>query len=123
MRLALIWALLCAAAFGAAAAEQASLLAAAKSGAAAEVRKLLKGGANPNEADADGTSALHWAVHRGAADTVRALLRAAQPSMRRIATASVPRTSPRRMATPQRCACCSKRAPTCTAFSRKAKRC
>ena len=57
-----------------AAAEPPSLLAAAKSGAAAEVHKLLEGCANPNEADADGASALHWAVHRGAMDGVRALL-------------------------------------------------
>src|SRR5690349_23473068 len=34
-----------------------SLLAAAKSGTAAEVQKLLDSGVNPNEADADGTSA------------------------------------------------------------------
>ena len=73
-RLALAWVLLAAVASGAAAAEQASLLATAKSGTAAEVQKLLKGGANPNEADADSTSALHWAVHRGAVDSVRALL-------------------------------------------------
>jgi ankyrin repeat protein len=63
--LALVGTLLFAVASGAVAAEQASLLAAAKSGAAADVRQLLKSGANPNEADADGTSALHWAVHQG----------------------------------------------------------
>ena len=51
------------------------MLAAAKSGAAADVRQLLKSGANPNEADADGTSALHWAVHQGAVDSVQALLK------------------------------------------------
>ena len=31
---------------------------------------------DPNEADADGTSALHWAVHRGDLDSVAALLAA-----------------------------------------------
>ena len=68
--------LLCAAAAGAAGAERASLLGAAKSGTAAEMRRLLESDANPNEADADGTSALHWAVHRGAVDSVQALLAA-----------------------------------------------
>src|SRR5690242_2325513 len=66
--------LLCAVAFGAAATERASLLGATKGGTAAEVRELLESGANPNEADADGTSALHWAVHRGVVDSVQALL-------------------------------------------------
>ena len=70
-----VWSiLLCAVASGAAATERASLLAAAKSGTAAEVQKLLDSGVNPNEADADGTSALHWVVHRGVGDGVRALL-------------------------------------------------
>src|SRR6185503_6553842 len=41
-----------------------------------ELRSSLAAGANPNEADADGTSALHWAVHRGALDSVSALLAA-----------------------------------------------
>ena len=72
-----VWsALLCAVASAAAATEQLALLAAAKGGTAAEVQQLLEGGANPNEADADGTSALHWAVHRGAVDSVQALLAA-----------------------------------------------
>ena len=59
------YALLCGLASGAAAAELASVLAAAKHGTALELRSSLAAGANPNEADADGTSALHWAVHRG----------------------------------------------------------
>jgi uncharacterized protein len=52
------------------------LLDVAKSGTALELRALLKNGANPHEADRDGTSALHWAVHRGALDAVSALLAA-----------------------------------------------
>ena len=68
--------LLCAVASGSAAAERASLLVAAKSGTAAELQRLLASNASPNEADADRTSALHWAVHRGAIDAVRALLAA-----------------------------------------------
>jgi ankyrin repeat protein len=75
-RLGRSWLLLTAVASEAAAAEHASLLAAAKSGTAAEVQRLLESGANPNEADADGTSALHWAVHRSALDSVAALLAA-----------------------------------------------
>src|SRR5689334_1252195 len=76
LRLAVCSALLCTIALAAAATEQGSLLVAAKGGTTAEVQRLLKGGANPNEADADGTSALHWAVHRGAVDSVQALLAA-----------------------------------------------
>lgn len=40
------------------------LLAAAKRGDRAAVEAELGAGANPGEADADGTTALHWAVHR-----------------------------------------------------------
>jgi ankyrin repeat protein len=58
------------------AAERSSVIAAAKHGTAEELRTALAAGANPNEADADGTSALHWAVHRGALDGVAALLAA-----------------------------------------------
>jgi ankyrin repeat protein len=68
--------LLCGLASGAAAADSASALAAAKHGTTQELRTSLAAGANPNEADADGTSALHWAVHRGALDSVSALLAA-----------------------------------------------
>jgi ankyrin repeat protein len=60
----------------AAAAERASVLAAAKDGTAAELAALLAAGGDPNEADADGTSALHWAVHRGAGESMRTLLAA-----------------------------------------------
>ena len=68
--------LLCGIAAGAAAAEPASLLAAAKHGGAAEVRALLAAQADPNQADADGTTALHWAVHRRDLESVAALLAA-----------------------------------------------
>jgi ankyrin repeat protein len=61
---------------GAAAGGPASLLDAAKSATTDELRRLLKEGADANEADADGTSALHWAVHGGSVDTVSALLSA-----------------------------------------------
>ena len=72
----LVLALLCGLASSAAAADSTSVLAAAKHGTTAELRSSLAAGANPNEADADGTSALHWAVHRGALDSVSALLEA-----------------------------------------------
>ena len=68
--------LLCGLASGAAAADSTPVLAAAKHGTTQELRSSLAAGANPNEADADGTSALHWAVHRGALDSVSALLAA-----------------------------------------------
>jgi ankyrin repeat protein len=61
---------------GAAGAERGELLAAAKSGLAAEVRRLAGEGADPNEADADGTSALQWAAHRGDLESAAALLAA-----------------------------------------------
>jgi uncharacterized protein len=61
---------------GAVAAERGSLLAAAKHGTPAQLRSLLEAGADANEADGDGTTALHWAVHRGALDAVTALLAA-----------------------------------------------
>src|ERR1044072_6005601 len=72
-RLAVWSALLCAVASSAVATERASLLAAAKSGTTAEVQQLLEGGANPNESDVDGTSALHWDGDRGAVESVHAL--------------------------------------------------
>ena len=61
---------------GVMAAEGGSLLEAVKRSDGAAVRQLLAGGAgaDANEADADGTTALHWAVHRGERATVTALL-------------------------------------------------
>ncbi|HEX5048460.1 MAG TPA: ankyrin repeat domain-containing protein [Gammaproteobacteria bacterium] len=72
-------ALLCVAAAAAAAvdaAEPGTLLGAAKHGTAADVRAVLAAKADPNEADADGTTALHWAVHRGELSLAQALLAA-----------------------------------------------
>ena len=57
-------------------AERSSLLSAAKEGAASDVRSALADAGNPNEADADGTTALHWAVHRGDVQSAAALLAA-----------------------------------------------
>jgi ankyrin repeat protein len=68
--------LLCGVATGVGAAERGSLLAAVKDGNAAELRSLLARKANPNEADADGTTALHWAVHEGDLEAAAALLAA-----------------------------------------------
>jgi len=53
-----------------------ALLAAAKEGAASDVRSALADAGDPNEADADGTTALHWAVHRGDLASAMALLAA-----------------------------------------------
>jgi len=74
-RLALACWLLCAVA-SAASGEPASLLDAVKNGAAGELAGLLKDGADPNEADRDATSALHWAVHHGNVAGVQALIAA-----------------------------------------------
>src|ERR1700741_3843035 len=72
-----IWSMLIGAvASGAAAADGASVLAAAKNGTPFELAELLAAGGDPNEADADGTSALHWAVHLGGGESVWALLAA-----------------------------------------------
>jgi ankyrin repeat protein len=68
--------LLCAGAASVAAAERASVLAAAKDGTPLELAERLAAGGDPNEADADGTSALHWAVHRGQGESTRTLLAA-----------------------------------------------
>jgi ankyrin repeat protein len=57
-------------------AERGALLAAAKHGSATEVAALLADEADADEAEADGTTALHWAVHNGDADSAAALLAA-----------------------------------------------
>ena len=67
---------LCGIAVGASGAENGSLLAAVKDGNAASLRSLLAERADPNEADADGTSVLHWAVHNGEIESVATLLAA-----------------------------------------------
>ncbi|GLH02489.1 Tyrosine-protein kinase, partial [Gryllus bimaculatus] len=51
------------------------LLEAAREGSAREVRRLLEAAANPNAADADGRTALHWAAIYGRADSLQELLR------------------------------------------------
>jgi ankyrin repeat protein len=45
-----------------------------KTGDSAAARALLAERADPNDAEADGTTALHWAVHHGEAELARALL-------------------------------------------------
>jgi len=67
--------LLCWAA-GAHGADRGALLAAAKDGDTADVETLLAARADPNEADADGTTALHWVVHRGKLEMVSKLIAA-----------------------------------------------
>jgi len=71
--------LLCGLASYGAAAERGAVLAAAKHGTVSELRTSLAAGADADEADGDGTTALHWAVHRGALDAVAALLAAGAP--------------------------------------------
>ena len=41
-----------------------ALVDAAQNGNVNAVRSLLKGGADPNQAAPDGSTAVHWAVHR-----------------------------------------------------------
>ena len=55
-------------------AQDAGLTGAARQGDAATVQSLLDGGANPNSAQGDGMTALHWAATGGHADVVEALL-------------------------------------------------
>jgi uncharacterized protein len=52
------------------------LASAAKRGDAAGARALLEDRADPNDADADGTTALHWAVHAGDIELAGTLLEA-----------------------------------------------
>lgn len=53
-----------------------SLLDRVRDGSGTEITSLLAAGADPNEAEADGTSALHWATHHGELEWVAALLEA-----------------------------------------------
>lgn len=60
----------------AAAQDSGSVLALVKDGAAANLTTLLTAGADPDAADPDGTTALHWSVHRGDLESAVALLAA-----------------------------------------------
>ena len=59
---------------GACAASAGELSSALKNGDDAAARALLAERADANDADADGTTALHWAVHRGDVELVKTLL-------------------------------------------------
>ncbi|HVG56717.1 MAG TPA: ankyrin repeat domain-containing protein [Vicinamibacterales bacterium] len=61
---------------GASLVADATLVEAVKSGDAAAVKALLQAKADGNSAEADGTTALHWAVRRGDLATVDLLLKA-----------------------------------------------
>jgi ankyrin repeat protein len=65
---------------GAGAAHAGDLSSTLKAGNAAAARALLAERADPNDADADGTTALHWAVHHAAAELAQALLDAGAKS-------------------------------------------
>jgi ankyrin repeat protein len=56
--------------------ETGSLIDAVKAGNLPAVKKLLLQRKNPNDAEADGTSALYWAIQRDNSDIVRALIAA-----------------------------------------------
>jgi uncharacterized protein len=59
-----------------AAAPEATLVEAVKAGNAAKARALLQRRADVNVPDADGSTALHWAIHRDDLDTANLLIRA-----------------------------------------------
>jgi ankyrin repeat protein len=59
---------------GACAAQAGDLSRSLKAGDGAAARALLAERANPNDAEADGTTALHWAVHHGELELAKALL-------------------------------------------------
>jgi len=56
------------------AADGTRLVDAARNGELGTVRSLLKGGADPNQTAADGSTAVHWAVHRDNLEMLNALL-------------------------------------------------
>ena len=59
---------------GSASARQAQIAAAAQSGELEQVRALLKKGLDVNEAQGDGTTALHWAAIKGDAELAQMLI-------------------------------------------------
>src|SRR3989442_1022516 len=59
-----------------AASQQQPLIEAAKRGDAAAVRTLLQQKADPNAAEPDGTTALHWAAHINDGRTAELLIKA-----------------------------------------------
>jgi len=67
---------LCAISSGAAENSDNRLLDAIKSDNREMVRQLVKARVDPNAAEVDGTTALHWAVRAGDEETVRLLLKA-----------------------------------------------
>jgi ankyrin repeat protein len=69
---AVMFVLVCA--WGAVAADGPRLVEAARNGDLPAVRALLAGGANPNEAAPDGSTAVHWAVHGDRLDILNTLL-------------------------------------------------
>jgi ankyrin repeat protein len=70
----LVLGIVAAAAFAAGAAETPPLVAAVKNGAPESAFDLIAGGADVNAAEADGTTALHWAARAGDASLVERLL-------------------------------------------------
>ena len=61
--------------YGAAGVNEPSLIEAVKAGDGEAVRTLLRSGVDVNAAEADGTTAMHWAAHNGDLQTVEALIR------------------------------------------------
>jgi len=57
-------------------AEPNGMLEAVRAGRTVDLRRFLAAGSDPDAAEADGTSALHWAVHHGDLDAVATLLSA-----------------------------------------------
>jgi len=72
--LAVAGALLSSGGLRAAIADAGSLIDAVKAGNLTAVKKLLAGHRNPNDAEADGTTALYWGVQEGRDDIVQALI-------------------------------------------------
>jgi ankyrin repeat protein len=76
---AVLFSLLAAVGVAAQGANDSRLVSAVKRGDAATARALLKQGVSPKSADADGTTALHWAVRANDIDLTKALIAAGAP--------------------------------------------